>query len=115
MGTPDDRFESRLRELLEPDRAAIERVQGRAFSAPPPRPVRVRWLTASAVVGLLAAVGGFLYWHPTSPPTLHVAATYEDDAVIIQAPDGSALIFGPPAANQAPPGTWQIIIEGDRK
>jgi hypothetical protein len=114
MQNPEDEFDERVRDWLEPDQHTVERVKARVFSAPSDRPRFARGFVVAALATLLVCAGGFWFWHTAAPDADYYTATFDGDVLVVRAPDGTCSISGPPSADSLPVGTWQIAFQGDR-
>jgi hypothetical protein len=114
MSNPEEGFDERVREWLEPDQQSVERVKARVLSATSAHP-NISWILASlALVSLLIAGGGIWLRHAATLRPNELTATFEGDVLVVRAPDGTCWISGPPSAAPNPPGTWQITYQGER-
>ena len=114
MQNPEDEFDKRVRDWLDPDQQTVERVKGRVLSAPPDRPRFARGFVVAALATLLIGVGGFWFWHATAPDADYYTATFDGDILVVRAPDGTWSVSGPPSGDSLPVGTWQVTFQGER-
>jgi len=115
MLEPDDDFDRRIRDWLQPDQQTVERVKARALSTQPRRQRIERILALSAVAGLLVALAGMWFWRPASTDFDVFTATFNGDVLVIRATDGTTWILGPESGNQPPAGTGQVVYQGDQR
>ena len=115
MPEPDDAFDGRYRNWLEPDDQTVERVKARAFGAQPLGRRAPRVAALLALAGLLIAVAGISLWRSTSADIEEFTAEFDGDVLLIRAADGTAWILGPQNGEQPPAGTGQITLEGERR
>ena len=128
--------EERLRQYLQPDDASVQRVKARALLA-----VRRRGLRAAPVVVFVAAVVVLLLllpgtlrqriatrllgtnghaaaerqWlaHATGAQTLSLQT--DGDLMLVRSPSGETTLLGPARVDEPPPGTMEIVLEGDQE
>jgi hypothetical protein len=114
MQNPEDEFDQRVRDWLEPNQQTVERLKARVLSAPADGPRFARGFVVAALATLLIGVGGFWFWHTTAPDADYFTATFDGDVLIVRAPDGTCSISGPPSGDSLPVGTWQVTFQGER-
>jgi hypothetical protein len=111
---PEDEFDGRVRDWLEPDLATVERVKARVLSTPPEGRRFARRAALLGLAGLLVGVGGFWLWRSTAPVASAYTATFEGDVLVVRAPDGRCWISSAPSSDLPPAGAWRIIYQGER-
>ena len=112
----------RLRETFEPDGIAVARVVAAAASGTAPlrghdrRALRLVW-AGGAVLGLTIATA--VYWRsavfvPPEPQGYVLSGSFNDDVLVLSAPDGSVSLSGPGARDDRPAdGSGIVLVEGD--
>jgi hypothetical protein len=111
----DDRLDDRLRRCLEPEPHVIDRVRARALSADGSHR-RVRSLVAIVAFGLVVVGLAFVVsWRAAHDRTETLTASYDEDVIIVRAPDGRCWILGPPGKEAATSDTLQFRIQGGRR
>jgi hypothetical protein len=103
MPHADRDLDTRLRETLEPDAAAVDRIVGSARVSEAPTHRAWRWATAGAAAAAVAwlAVAVIPGVRTTSPPETGIEAppvlriSNEEGAVTVTTPEGSKLIILP--------------------
>jgi hypothetical protein len=114
MPTPDEDFDSRLRDWVQPDAQTVLRVKTRALAGGAARARPARRLVAWAMTFLLLlAVGGMWMWRHAPPDAEVMTATLDGDVLIIRAPDGSACVLGPSGGGR-PIENDVTIYQGER-
>ena len=119
-----DEVDRRLREPFEPDGVTVARVVAASASGTAPRRGhRRRALTLAwaggALLGLTIATA--VYWRsaaslPPDPPAYVFSGSFNDDVLVLSAPDGSVSLSGPGARDDRPPdGSGIVLVEGDPK
>jgi ferric-dicitrate binding protein FerR (iron transport regulator) len=114
-------LDERLRRLGRSDSAAIERVATGALGGRRRHPAR-RWVAAAAATAAVVVAAAVGVWHrpsvsdaPLSDAASRVVPSGSDEGpavVLVEAPDGSSLIFSAATAgNEVPPGTGVVSVE----
>jgi len=113
MLEPNDDFDGRIRDWLEPDQLVVKRVMSRALAAQQ-RGRRIgRVLAVWVLASLLMTVVGTWIWRATSTDVDEFTATFDGDVLLIRATDGTTAILGPPGGDPLPSGTGRVIFEGE--
>lgn len=91
----DDALDRDVRDALEPDAGAIERiVRGAMQGAPRTRPVGRFLLAASGVIAVLAVGAQFLHQDTPGAPPATVRLTNIDDTVVVTPASGAVWLVG---------------------
>ncbi len=118
MLTPDEEFETCLRDLLEPTPETVSRVKATALQVDPRRRVWMAPFALASVLAVLVVVAALGFWRRESAAVQPDVFTAEfvGDVLVIRGPNGSMTLLGPPvAAPSSQAGGSQITYEGSAK
>ena len=114
--TDDGDLDRRLKDAVEPDAAAVERVVTRALGAPPVRRHFGARLVASLGAAALLVVLVVVNWPAGPPPPKPIRMRNVGEVILIDYPDGSRAIIGPARATpELFAGFDYVLVQGERQ